>query len=286
MQERKIRLVLLLFFTLCWHCTQESNQLGEEETHFDPFPLVETGQKVIGPPEGVHPFYTKYTNAAGVIIVSSKQVPDEALLSAHRTVLRLLSSRPDMHHAMLEHHPRISIMGLSETASDLPEFETGSDGQWGLGQMPGSPTTLVSIRGICYEGNDDYIANFLLHEFVHDVHNLAMPKTNPEALAEIYAAYLAAIDKGIFTPPVDEPREGITPFDAYGDDEYFTHSVNAYYNLNESLPGPWMDFKVGERGWRSGTREELRLKDPAIFEIIGRFFPDDLSDLMQFCSSE
>jgi hypothetical protein len=48
--------------------------------------------------------------------------------------------------------------------SDLPEFGPGSDGEWGLGQMPGDPTSLVSEKGIQYEGNTEYIGNLLLHE--------------------------------------------------------------------------------------------------------------------------
>ena len=68
--------------------------------------------------------------------------------------------------------------------------------------------------------------------------------------------------------PPNEPPEDITAFDEYRDDEYFTHSVNAYYDLNESLPGPWVDIEIGSWGRRSGTREELMRDDPRIVEII------------------
>ena len=54
--------------------------------------------------------------------------------------------------------------------------------------------------------------------------------------------------------------------------------MNAYYDLNESLPGPWVDIKIGEWGQRSGTREELRRNDPLIYEIIEQFFPNSLKD--------
>jgi hypothetical protein len=53
--------------------------------------------------------------------------------------------------------------------SDLPEFGPGSDGEWGLGQMPRDPTSLVSEKGIQYEGNTEYIGNLLLHE-LYDLH--------------------------------------------------------------------------------------------------------------------
>ncbi len=170
-------------------------------------------------------------------------------------------------------------MAYSETASDLPEYGPRSDGQWGLGQMPGGPTSLVSEKGVCYEGNTEYIANFLLHEFVHMIHNLGIHFAEPEVENEIYTAYINAVEKGLFKAPEGEPREGGTPFEAYGDDEYFTHSVNAYYDLNERLPGPWVDVEIGDWGEHSGTREELRKNDPVIFEMIERFFPESILNL-------
>ena len=256
-----------------------------QDRNLEPFPLIETGQRVVAPPEGVHPFYTKYINAAGVVIVSSDAVPDAALTAAYRTIVHLTSRRPDVLQAMVPNHPRISIMGLSETASGLPEFGPSSDGEWGLGQMPGSSTSLVSVSGVCYPGNTEYRANFLLHEFVHAMQNLGWPTTDPEIEDEIWAAYVNAVERGQFEAPRDEPLEGITPFDAYGDDEYLTHNINAWFDLNESLPGPWVDVQIGDSGPPSGTRAELRERDPQLYEIISRFMPDSLGDLMDGCGA-
>jgi alpha-glucosidase len=264
----------LLLALLNVTCTKEKLPSEKIKPKIAPFPLVETGDSVLPAPEGVHPFYKKYINADGVVIVSSDNVPDVALLAARQTILFLSSKRPDVHKAMQKHHPRISVMAVNETASDLPEFGPESDGEWGLGQMPGDPTSLVSVKGICFPGNQHYFANALMHEYVHMLHNMGMPEIDPTLSDEIYAAYLSAIQKGQFIPPKDEPLEGITPFHAYGDDEYFTHAVNAFYDLNESWPGPWMDVKIGEKGPPSGTRAELKDKDPTIFEIISRFFPE------------
>ncbi len=282
------------FFALCvaifvsgvllFQCDSQNRQAVDgDESQFVPFSVVETGDNVIDPPQDVDPFYKKYITANGVVIVGSEKVSDAALLAARKTILHLTSKRPDVHEAILQHHPRISIMAHDETASELPEYGPNSDGQWGLGQMPGSPTTLVWEKGICYEGNPDYISNFLLHEFVHDVHNLGMLATDPEVIDEIYAAFLSAVENGTFIPPADEPLEDIMPLDAYVDDEYFTFRVNAYYDLNEYFPGPWMHYDIGEQGPRSGTREELRQIDPAIYEIIERYFPESLNNLGQVC---
>ena len=271
-----------------WEMTgldDEIRELTAQDRNLEPFPLVETGARVVSPPDGVHSFYTKYINADGVVIVSSDAVPDAALTAAYRTIVHLTGRRPDVLRAMLPHHPRISIMGLSETASDLPEFGPRSDGEWGLGQMPDSSTSLVSVRGVCYAGNTEYRANFLLHEFVHAMQNLGWATTDPEVEDEIWAAYVNAVQRGQFKAPRSEPLEGITPFDAYGDDEYLTHNINAWFDLNESLPGPWVDVQIGDSGPPSGTRAELRARDPRLFEIVGRFLPASLGDLMVGCGA-
>lgn len=249
-----------------------------------PFPLVETGDRVITPPAGVHPFYKRYINGGGVIIVSSEKVSDAALVAARKTVVFLMSKRPDLQAALVANHPRIAIMALSETASDLPEFGPESDGEWGLGQMPGDPTSLVSEGGVCYPGNPEYRANFLVHEFVHIIHNLALPAVEPWAVDEIYAAYRAAVERGEFKAPGDEPPGGATPFEAYGDDEYFSTAVNAWYDLDESWPGPWMDVRKGGQSPRSGTRAELEDRDPAMAAIIRRYFPDRTGAALTDCA--
>lgn len=239
-------------------------------------------ETVTAPPPSIDPFYRKYLDADGVAIVSSDAVANAALVAARRNILHLLSERPDVREAMLAQSPRISIMAISETASDLPEFDAGADGEWGLGQMPGDPTSLVSVRGVCYAENSDYRANFLLHEFVHAMQNLGWESTDPGVEDEIFAAYRAAVARGEFAAPGGEPA-GVTPAQAFGDDEYLTHNVNAWFDLNESLPGPWVDVQIGDSGPRSGTREQLRRRDPTLYALIDRFLPASLGDLMEGC---
>ena len=96
-------------------------------------------------------------------------------------------------------------------------------------------------------------------------------------------ALFKCLPKGQFIPPIDEPLEGITPFDAYGDDEYFTHAVNVWYKLSESWPDPWMDMKIGERGLLSGKNKELKKRDPQIYALISRFFPEYDAVIFENC---
>ena len=77
-----------------------------------------------------------------------------------------------------------------------------------------------------------------------------------------------------------------SPAQAYGDDEYLTHSINAWFDLDESLPGPWVDVQIGDSGPRSGTRAGLLERDPELVAIIARFLPDSLENLMEGCSGQ
>ena len=250
-----------------------------EDSDFKPFPVVETGDKVITPPEGVHPFYKKYITANGVVIVGAEKVRDASLLAARKTILHLTSKEPKVLTAILKNNPRISIMAFSETASDLPEYGRDGDGQWGLGQMPGDPTALVSEKGVRYKDNPEYIADFLMHEFVHAMSEIGMPGIDPEVPDKIYQAYIKAVEEGRFRPPPTPPRPDAKADSEFRDDEYFTHSVNAYYDLNERLPGPWVDVEIGDWGEHSGTRENLRKNDPVIFKLIELYFPKEILDL-------
>ncbi len=92
-------LMALAIIVLLSACAGQS-QDDEGENSFEPFPTVHTGDTVIEPPQGVHPFYRKYVNADGIVIVGSENVADAALLTARSTILRFdqqASRRPPGH---------------------------------------------------------------------------------------------------------------------------------------------------------------------------------------------
>jgi len=90
--SQPIVLGILIMSSVC--CAQGAEQEGEllppveegEESFASiaPVALVETGETVIAPPAGTDPFYKKYINADGIVIVSSEKVPDAALIAARR----------------------------------------------------------------------------------------------------------------------------------------------------------------------------------------------------------
>lgn len=82
MMDRSIAMMMLMLLASTLPMAHAA-----QDRSLEPFPLIETGERVVATPEGGHPFYTKYINAGGVVIVSSDAVPDAALIAAYRMVL-------------------------------------------------------------------------------------------------------------------------------------------------------------------------------------------------------
>ena len=79
---------------------------------------------VPGPPPsqlGLDPFYARHLDAGGIPVVSSRQVPDEALYRARRIILGMLDHRPDLRAELARQGYRVAILAQSEGVLDLPE---------------------------------------------------------------------------------------------------------------------------------------------------------------------
>src|SRR4051812_4280199 len=78
---------------------------------------------ISAPPVAVRadPFYTKYTGATGVPVLSSQKVPDLALIVARDIVNHMLAKRADIREAMIAQFFKVEVMAQSEGTMDLPE---------------------------------------------------------------------------------------------------------------------------------------------------------------------
>ncbi len=78
----------------------------------------------VGPPPvalSASPFYTKHVTAAGLPILSSSRVPDEALLAARDMARGMFAHRPELAAWLAANDYRIAIMAQDEALLDLPE---------------------------------------------------------------------------------------------------------------------------------------------------------------------
>ncbi len=91
-----------------------------------PTALVQSFEQTMisSPPKSLalDPFYRKYTDAFGIPIVASDNVPDAALLITRDVVIYMLSMRPDVREVMIDRGSRVGIMAQSEMQTDLPEY--------------------------------------------------------------------------------------------------------------------------------------------------------------------
>lgn len=91
-------------------------------------PLLENNQlfcDIMAPPDnaGVDPFYQKFCSAAGIAILASCSVSDEAMQKAWSiTVNSIVQARPDVTDKMLYYQLRIAIAGRFQSMHSMPNM--------------------------------------------------------------------------------------------------------------------------------------------------------------------
>ena len=174
-----------------------------------PTPLVESGDAIIPPPEGVHPFYKKYMNVYvddyryGSPIITSAAVSDAAIYKVRESMLKLMK-REDIRMALAANNIRVAFRGADERNSDHP----GIIGPGGA--VPGQPTTYIEEEGVYWtDDNGEPHAAFArlrrhvaIEEFGHSVHASALPYIEPgrDLMEEINDAFRTAVSNGYYDP--------------------------------------------------------------------------------------
>ena len=241
-----------------------------------PLPLVESGDKVIPAPEGIDPFYSKYTNAyegdytQGIPVLGAGNIPDEYLLKIRLVVNTLLRKRPDIRAAMVEKNFSMGMTESTRTFGDHPRrgYQTLQEIDVARGNI------------------DEYCP---IEEFLHAMHAFGINKVDPEVARAIVDAYKAAVEKGdIYNASCtigyeDEwERMGITRSDFANDENrkrlFLSPKVVAsfvpmeYFAMGAVV---WFGSEYPERCFFPKTREELKEKDPVLAEIFTLYFDED-----------
>jgi hypothetical protein len=240
----------------------------------------------IGPPPaalGLDPFYTKYTDAGGIPIVSSEQVPDAALLAARSIVEYMVSVRPDVRAAMIERGQRVGVMAQPEMQTDLPEYRdwkkpaiddprlTPRERQrynepGGIASMTdreywnrrargmgGRYTTAAEENILGYPGTRYYGEHILVHEFSHAVMG-ALRSADPELYREIQEAYDEAKAAGRFKG-------------------HYAENTVAEYWAEGSQWWFWSNYEWYDGDTRLWSPDDLKAYDPRLYAIFERVYP-------------
>ena len=248
--------------------------------------LTDYTRAVVGPPPpalGLDPFYQKATDAEGIIVVGSAQVPDLALLVARDIVNHMMAKRPDLRAAMVGQKMRVCVMAQSESTTDLPEQRdwkkpTPDDPRLTTDErehyderigkltdkqywdrrargMGGNPTSCAEENLLGYPGTRYFGENILVHEFAHGIMDVGIRKADPALRKEIRAAYDAAMAQGLWKG------------------HYAATTVNEYW-AEGTQTWFWSNYVFQDGAKRVMTPDDLRQYDPRLFELLGRVYPD------------
>lgn len=213
-------------------------------------------------------FYKKYLNAAGLPIIGSGAVSDEAFYKTREVILMMLEKCPSIKARLIDNNARIAIIGKNELTTDIPEY-SGMDEQMnararGFGGTIELPLTTCGEENILCLDNDRYDGeDILIHEFAHAVHKMGISFIDIDFNNQLNTIYAQALSEGLWkdTYAISNPVE------------YFAEGVQSWFNVNKK--------EVVTNGIHNDidTRDKLKLYDPRLHELLSRYFPVDKNNV-------
>src|SRR5688572_21416382 len=246
-------LAAVVAFVPIWACLAEE---GAERLADETAPQVTAVSAEVRDKFKLDPFYQKQIEYRGYFILSSKKVPDEALLEARYLISQILAGRDDILQALIERDCRFTVMAPDEMTTDVPEQRdmTPKD-YWdrrarGLGGKITScgAENLLNLRGDRYRNE-----NILIHEFSHCIHQRGLQSVDTTFDKRLRAAYDAALKAGLWAET----------YAATNADEYWAEGVQTYFDCQAPAGGVHNDID---------KREKLQKYDPELFKLIDEVF--------------
>lgn len=242
--------------------------------YFDETVELPGALKITAPPKslGYDPFYKKYLDAKGISIIGSHRVPDESFFRVRKTILMMLSKRPDVLAKMVENHAYIGIMARYEGTTDIPEHRglaKDTSINWdlrarGLGADIESPITTCAQENLaCFELDKYHNEDILIHEFAHSMHGLA--------IMFIDTAFNSTLQK--YLDMAKAEGKWLNTYAGTNIWEYFAEGVQDWFNVNgEAIPGNGTHNHVN-------TRKELKEYDPRLYDLLSLWLPAEYGDI-------
>ncbi len=231
-------------------------------------PLIGAAPTITTPPESVfarfrdrdrdvaRQFYKKYLEIAGVPVLASADVADEALRRTHEIVTHLLAGRPDIVEAMAKNGTRLIIIGKDQVYTDMPEYRDSPNpeyqnervrGTGGLRVTSFGEENLLNLAGDRYD--DESIG---VHEFCHTI-DAALGRIEPTWRDRLVKTYRDAVAAGLWKNAYASSNPG----------EYWAEICQSYFDCNRI--NNWNHNAVG-------TREQLKQYDPEGYDLVRTTF--------------
>lgn len=215
---------------------------------------------------GLSSFYKKYLDADGIPVVSSANVPDQALLNAKAIMQDMLFKLADAKAKMILNKLRVGIIGKNEKPTQMPEYNDlytafpGTD--WdnrarAYGATKERPLTTNCEENMLCQAADRYKGEEILtHEFAHAIHELGIRVVDAGFDNDLQSAFNNAKSKGLWTNTyaISDVRE------------YWAEGVQDWFNCNlEASPANGVHNSIN-------TRTELQSYDPMLYALIAKYF--------------
>ncbi len=217
---------------------------------------------------GLPAFYTKYVDVNGIPLISSRRVPDSALVAAHRTLYAMTGYlKPEILEAMIRSGARVAVMARYEGTTDIPEhayLAADTSLNWdvrcrGLEGIPENPlTTCAEENVLCYQIDKYHAEDILVHEFAHAIHILGIRHVDPTIDDRLTEAMEKAIAEGKWY--------NTYTIDNYQD--YFGEGVQDWFGCNAEMP------RHDGKHCAVNTRAELKEYDRGLYDILAGYFPE------------
>lgn len=203
----------------------------------------------------------------GIPIVAVADIPDEYILKMREVVNKLLRKRPDVRAAMVAQSYSMAMRIKESDFIPHRNFQT--------------PQEITEH----YTGMHDFCP---LEEFLHAMQEIGIQKVDPEVSREIIDAYKAAIERGnVFDPYGTIGSEDEWPYLGMSAADFATEEARNRLYLSPKVVSSFVVteyFGLCVCVWHGNlypgeilleTRREFTEKDPALDEIIRRYFMED-----------
>lgn len=200
-------------------------------------------------------FYKKYLDVGGLPVVAAAEVADSALQRTQTIVTHMLAGRPDVAQAMATSGMYLIIIGKEQVYTDMPEYRNHPNPAFqnervrGTGGKPTSfgEENLLSLPLDRYD--DESIG---VHEFCHTIDG-ELRALDSNWNSRRNAVFESARQKGLYLNAYAGSNAG----------EYWAEICQSYFDCNRV--NNWNHGPIG-------TREQLRMYDPAGYELVRSTF--------------
>lgn len=268
--KKIVGIVCLLLLVVA--CQVKEDRIPVTDNAIPPLAQLVDTPEITTPPARLKldPFYKKYMNVNGIHVISSWRVPDSCFYAAYITVNALTSMLPEeVLESMTSRDTRIGIMARYEGTTDIPEhaylvndtslnWDVRARGLGGTLEMP--LTTCAEENILAYQIDKYHAEDILVHEFAHTIHNVGITPVDPTFNDRLQRSLDNAIEQGRW----------LNTYAATNIWEYWAEGVQSWFDVNAEVESNEGDGKHN----RVNTREELKIYDPGLYEIISDYFPE------------